>query len=392
MASLVYDASRQRLYTTDTQTGQVDVFDLVAQQYLTPIPVGSSPVGLALTPDRSTLVVANAGGSSMSIIDLAGNAGTKTVSLASLSGLPQQCGPPIPYAVATTSKNQAMVAFSCTNVEAGQFVLLDLSTDLLGCGNSAACATLTAQIQAYALFLSSTADGTKVFVSNGFIGLWDVNADKFTSQPFLSPGFVPGDFTPSAADGTVFATGDALVDPSLFLTSEMQDVDYLATGINQTNTVFGVKLHDSGALLYVPQTNGLDIYDSHHGHILRRISLPAPVSPTFDSLAIDSSGSKAFLISTTGLMVVDIPDLPVSLGYASPGSGAAVGGVTVRLRGSGFQSGATVSFGTHQAVVTFLDSNTLQVTTPTLPVGPTRITIVNPDGTAYSLDDAFVAQ
>jgi hypothetical protein len=41
--------------------------------------------------------------------------------------------------------------------------------------------------------------------------------------------------------------------------------------------------------------------------------------------------------------------------------------------------------------VSFVDSNSLQVTTPALPVGAARITVANPDGTEYMLDDAFTA-
>ena len=48
-------------------------------------------------------------------------------------------------------------------------------------------------------------------------------------------------------------------------------------------------------------------------------------------------------------------------------------------------------FGGTGAVVSFVDSSTLQVTTPALPVGAARVTVVNPDGTQYALDDAFTA-
>jgi hypothetical protein len=63
----------------------------------------------------------------------------------------------------------------------------------------------------------------------------------------------------------------------------------------------------------------------------------------------------------------------------------------VRLRGSGFQSGAQARFGNAAAVTSFVDSSTLMVTTPSLPAGSTRITVVNPDGNQYFLDDAYTA-
>jgi hypothetical protein len=241
------------------------------------------------------------------------------------------------------------------------------------------------------LLLSATADGTQVFVSNGPAGLWDVTSDTFTSQPLFGLVSGIGVFSAAAADGTSFSWGFAIVDPTLYLSSLMQDVDYLQTGTNGVNTVFGEKLHPSGALLYVPQNNGVDIYDSHNGHIARRIILPLQVPVTLDAMAIDQTGSQVFLITATGLTIVNIADLPLSVGSLTPAQGSASGGVSVRIRGSGFQNGATVTFGGAGAVVSFVDSSTLEVTTPNLPVGAARVTVVNPDGMQYALDDAFTA-
>jgi hypothetical protein len=126
------------------------------------------------------------------------------------------------------------------------------------------------------------------------------------------------------------------------------------------------KLHPSAALLYFPQNNGVDIYDSHHGHIARRIVLSLQVPATFDAMAIDQTGSQVFLISATGLTIVNIADLPLNVGSLTPAQGSAGGGVSVRIRGSGFRSGATVMFGTAGATVSFVDSSARQVTTPAL--------------------------
>lgn len=394
LGEVIYDQSRQRLYATDYKTNKVDVFDLTGQQFLTPITVGNSPLGLAVTPDFRTLVTANSVDSSISIVDLTGMKATQTVSLANLSGLPQQCGPPFPYAIATTSTNLAVIAITCPNLEAGLWAVVNLTTQAIGCGTSQGCA---AMINAFNpvlpeyLFLAATPDGTRIFVSNGMSGLWDVTSDTFISQPLSGPVFYIGVVSSAAADGTSFGFGYDVIDPSLYLFSFMQDVDYLKTSTNSLNTVFGEKLHPSGALLYVPQNNGFDIYDSHHGHIVRRIVLPSPIPLTFDAMALDQTGSQVFLISASGITIVNIADLPLSVGSVTPAQGPAGGGVSVRIRGSGFQSGATVMFGSAAATVSFVDSSTLEVVTPALPVGAARITVVNPDGTQYALDDAFTA-
>jgi hypothetical protein len=63
----------------------------------------------------------------------------------------------------------------------------------------------------------------------------------------------------------------------------------------------------------------------------------------------------------------------------------------LNIRGSGFQSGVTVSISGKTATMTFKDINTLSVVTPSLTPGPQRITITNPDGETTSMDAAITA-
>jgi len=182
----------------------------------------------------------------------------------------------------------------------------------------------------YVLDVAATADGTNIFVSNGGLdGLWNVTSDTFTSQPNGGglAQYPPAVLTAAATDGNVYAQFYALDDPNLYGFSFPQDVDYLQTGINDINWLPGEKLHPSGALLYFPQNNGFDIYDSHHGHIARRVVLPLQVPSTFDAIAIDQTGSQVFLISPTGLTIVNIADLPLSVGSVTPALGSAGGGL-----------------------------------------------------------------
>ena len=88
---------------------------------------------------------------------------------------------------------------------------------------------------------------------------------------------------------------------------------------------------------------------------------------------------------------MNIADMPLSVGSVTPNQVSAGRGASVRIRGSGFQSGAKVMFGNTEGAVTFVDASTLQVATPLLPVGPLRITVLNPGGENYVLDDAFSA-
>jgi hypothetical protein len=89
--------------------------------------------------------------------------------------------------------------------------------------------------------------------------------------------------------------------------------------------------------------------------------------------------------------VVQLAVVPLGIGTISPSTASASGGTTLTIRGSGFQSGTTVSFNGKSATVSFKDVNTLSVVTPALTVGPQQIVITNPDGQTISLDAAITA-
>jgi DNA-binding beta-propeller fold protein YncE len=390
LAELAYDQSRRKIYASDTTANSVDVFDLNAMHFTGSIPVGNSPEGLAMTPDSAQLVVTNSGDQTASVINLSTGTVGATISFTNAPGLPSQCGSVQPYAVATTSNHKALFAISCSYVEGGVFVPLDLTTNTFGCGGSKGCATLVPQFDSPTLFATSSADGSKVYVAEGAIGVWDVTTDTYTSRPIGTAGQ-----TAINADGTVLAKDFAIFGLDLYETSVVQDVDYLSTGVQNPNYVFGEKLHPAGGLLYAPLNNALnpfllnnavDVLDARRGRLVRRIVLPVQPALTLDAMAVDETGTRLFLITKSGLTLLTLPELPLSVGTILPSQGPAAGGTAVLIRGSGFQSGATVVFASQAANTTFVDGNTLKVTVPGLPPGPVQVKVTNPDGTSYTVD------
>ncbi len=402
LAQLVYDQVRQKIYASDTSANRVDVFDLHAMQFTGSIPVGNSPAGLAMTPDGTQLVVTNPPDGTASVVNLNTSAVSATIPFTNAPGLPAQCGSAQPYVVTTTSKHQALFAITCTEVEGGVFVPLDLTTNMFGCGASQGCAALVHQFGSPSLFAASSADGNKIFVAEGLdccelpIGVWDVAADTYSSRPIEAAGQTAID-----ADGTVLAKDFAMFGLDLYEITVVQDVDYLSTGAENPNYVFGEKLHPAGGLLYAPlnnalnpglQNNAVDVLDARRGHLIWRIALPVQPAITLDAMAVDETGARLFLITAGGLTVLNLPQLPLSVGTILPNQGPATGGTEVVIRGSGFQSGTTVSFAGQVANTTYVDGNTLNVTVPALAAGPVQVKVTNPDGTSYTVDAGFVAE
>jgi len=219
----------------------------------------------------------------------------------------------------------------------------------------------------------------------------------------------------ASSDGSAFAT---VSNASI----EMRGSDLTLTAVPTAaelekipgrTTIPGIAMHPTGALIYQPFLTGpapaapsateiqggVDILDAHTGRLRLRIFLPEPfaaLSADTDALlgqflAVDENGRRIFAITTSGLTVVQLASVPLGIGTLAPATGPAAGGNAVTLRGSGFQSGTTVTLAGKSAKVTFKDINTLTIVTPPLPSAPAQLVVTNPDGESVTLDAAFAA-
>src|SRR5258708_39277533 len=75
----------------------------------------------------------------------------------------------------------------------------------------------------------------------------------------------------------------------------------------------------------------------------------------------------------------------------NPPGGPLAGGTAVTIGGTGFVSGATVTFGAAAATnVTFVNATTITATTPANPAGPTNVLVTNPDGQSGTLPNGYL--
>ncbi|MBI2685787.1 MAG: hypothetical protein HYX27_05690 [Acidobacteria bacterium] len=70
LQDILVDSTRGRVYITNSGYNRIEVFDIAAQKFAAPIPVGQLPHQMAFGNDGKTLYVANTGGESISIVDL----------------------------------------------------------------------------------------------------------------------------------------------------------------------------------------------------------------------------------------------------------------------------------------------------------------------------------
>ncbi|HEX4380363.1 MAG TPA: IPT/TIG domain-containing protein, partial [Candidatus Acidoferrum sp.] len=137
----------------------------------------------------------------------------------------------------------------------------------------------------------------------------------------------------------------------------------------------------------------------HSGQLKLRVALPSPPAAYVDDvdalhaqlLALDETGQRLFVITKSGLAVVQLAALPLAIGTVSASNIAASGGTVGTVRGSGFVSGVTATIGGKSAAVTFVDASTITIAAPAVSAGPQRLTLTNPNGETTSLDAAFTA-
>jgi len=418
---LVYDESRQRLYLSATD--HVDVFDLKAQAFLPaiePPPNGPPPDaalrGLTFTLDDSQLVVADFGAQNVYLInpDGAVNNGS-AVQVGGVAGFLNSG----PARVTATSAQTVFVGLSgegsstgsCNNC-LGQMNLL-ASPPSFQPAPQPEVSTLTG-----APLLQADASGDTAYLAydstpGGPVAVWNASAPNVFS---ISTAHDAASDLATSGDGTLFAlrannsTEIRGPDLTLFSTPAAAEVETVPNRV----AVPGVTLHPSGALIYDPFLDGpapaappatgihggIDIRDAHNGQLRLRVYLPEPLAMlTTDVdglhggfLTTDENGQRLFALTTSGLTIVQLANVPLGIGTLSPAVGPAAGGTSITLRGSGFQSGITATLGGNSATVTLKDMNTLTLTTAAAAAGPQQLVLTNPDGESVSLDAAFLAQ
>jgi hypothetical protein len=414
---LLYDPQRQRLYLSNVD--HIDVFDLQLNEVVLQLyPPGGPPPnaglrGLALTPDGSQLIVADFGAQNVYLIDPVKATGT-TVSVGGVPGFTNSG----PARVAATSTQTVFVGLSGEGGSSGACSMCLAQLDLTASpptiqpASQPEVASLTG-----APLVQSSASGDQVFLAfgsapGGPLAFWNAST--------------PNQFVTSAADASTSDLGTAS-DGTMFAlqsngTTEIHAADLSLAAVPTSaelaqipgrTFVPGMTLHPSGALIYQPfltgppggagVRGGVDILDAHSGVLRLRLFLPQQFMTDVDALhasflTTDENGQRLFAITSTdgtaqntAVTVAQLAAVPLGIGTISPSIAAVSGVTTLTIRGSGFQSGATVSLNGKTAAVTFKDINTLSVMAPSLTPGPQQIVITNPDGETVSLDAAITA-
>jgi hypothetical protein len=397
---LLYDNSRRKLYAAHKD--QVEVIDPVTEQVLTPLVPASGKLpnsqfaGLSLSPDGNRLYIADSGANLIHMLDLS-SPGTGTTFNA---------GPAVggfgPGRVFETLSGKLVGS----DVDGGVFTIDRASGSggplLDKFGNKAG-----------GFAWSSTNRGEFIFLGaggliSGEIGLWNDVASQYMRARDLTEGY-----SEAAAneDGTVIIAGGS-TPGFLDLYPEIIDFSLNTKGLIRNHFDIPMPeggtpsffLHPSGALLYkagyqllsagITLSGSVEIDDVHQFQPAASITFPEPFltsyTPSTDHmLTIDDTGRYLFGVTTSGISMMVLNTIPLSIGNIQPPFRQPGGGQTVTIRGSGFQAGVVASIGGVRAPITFVDEDTLTAIVPGLPAGWQDVTVTNINGSSYTLPGVF---
>lgn len=332
LEDLVYDASRQRLYIANSGMNEIEVFDIRQHKFLHPLKVGQLPRSMAMTPDGGTLYVANSGGENISIIDLDKLQTTGRVKFPPTPLFLNQAlatpgviaaglrGPIFTMNVASANGTSTATVWQIV----GDQAVPRPPSQVLG------TTTLTGPIS-----MAATPGGEDIVIAaaSGSVYLYDALADDFVQSRTLTS------FQASAGLGyygpiTAGPKGQYYVVNGQVLNQALTQQNQGQTGatnrpvasvapLNATSFVRFTQPLRANANTLPTDAGQLEISDTTSGNATRTVpTLEGPLSQASSTgrataisgrtLAVDSAGTTAYAITTSGLSIIPLTPTPAA--------------------------------------------------------------------------------
>jgi len=323
LVDMVLDGPRGRLYIANSGMNRVEVFDTKTRTYLAPVKVGQLPRSLAMSPDGQTLYVANSGGETVSIVDLQ-----------NLENVGRVRFPAIPFNANITLVTPQAISAG----QRGPLVMMNNGAMWRITGNEAIPRRFNAavlppnaqnqQVLPAPRTMAATPNGEFILVlaGNGFAYLYDAQQDDFIQGRQIVAAPITGYYGPVTAGprGQYYVVNGLLLNSSLTPVGSAGTIPGGTAGrpVAAVAAVGGntyarfVQPFRANANAVVTDPPVVEIADAVSGNPMRVApALEGPLStPTGNqranvdgrTMAVDALGEFAYILTTSGLSVVQL--------------------------------------------------------------------------------------
>jgi uncharacterized protein (TIGR03437 family) len=323
LTDMVQDATRQLLYISNSGLNRVEVFDMRRRQFLPPIKVGQLPRSMAMSVDGQTLYVSSSAGETIAIIDLPTR---EVVGRVKFPALPFNNNAPIvsPQEIAATQRGLLVVMNNGTlwRVIGDEAVPRRFNTNVLPLTNNTQTIPAPRTMAA-----SPNGEFALVVAGNGTVYLYDATVDDFIQARQVQTGQITGYYGPVA----VGPRGQYFVVNGLILNQALTQV---TTGVVANRPVAAVTavgatsfarfvpptIANAAAAAALTEAAVVEVVNANTGAMMRSApTLERPLStPTGNQranipgrlMAVDPTGTTAYLITASGLSIVPLEAAP----------------------------------------------------------------------------------
>ena len=339
LTDILVDSARNRIYIANSGLNAIDVYDLTAKAFTTPIKVGQLPIGMAFGTDRNLLYVANAGGESISIVNL--NTGLQA-GLVAFPALPLNVAVAVsaPVAIATSAVGTQFVMNDGTTngtlwtISGTQAIPRRLNPLVFGATATSVSGGTSTTTAFWTLSATPAGEYVMLYTGTGNAYLYDYTVDDFTLVKNVLTTPLTGYRAPVTAGpgGTYFAVGGTFLDASLTPVAGSTNgfspsgrPVAAVTALSATQVALFTTPVRATATSTVTDPGQIEIYDPATGTQMETLpALEGPSSVVIGNgvvtafprtLAVNTdatTGPSAYVLTATGMSIVALAASPAN--------------------------------------------------------------------------------
>jgi len=291
---------RGRAYASNPARNQIEVVALASRTLEAPIPVGSQPTSIDLSPDGNTLYVADSGAEEISVVDLVLRREVRRITVTSSADRADR-----PESIAVAANGTALLTTRPLAPEwrSGRLLRIDLLTGASRQRDDYPDADSTAGWRAQSL--AASADGGRIAATPGTPGGGDVFVYVAATDSFTQSKELAADVTYAALDG---AGSKTLVGHQTM--EGWEGATYVLDGdlVRRATIPSGgtaETVNGSGTVSYRLATVNVEVLDLDRGFVRGRIGLPESVEGV-GAIAVSPDETVVAALTRSGISVVSV--------------------------------------------------------------------------------------